>query len=51
MESRKMAQINLFAKQKQRRSHREQMYGLQGEQGCDEINWENGVDVYIYYYV
>ena len=30
VQSRKMEQMNLFAKQKQRHRHREQMYGHQG---------------------
>ena len=33
MKSRKMIQMNLFAKQKQRHRYREQMYGYQGGRG------------------
>ena len=36
VESRKMAQMNLFAKQKQRHRHGEQMYAHQGGKG----GWE-----------
>ena len=33
MKSREMVQINLFAKQKNRHRHREQIYGYQGGKG------------------
>ena len=47
MESRKMAQINLFAKQKQRhRQRKKKMYGHQGGQQEDGINWEIGINIY-----
>ena len=45
MESRKTIQMNLFAKQKKRHRHREQMYGYQGGKGGG-MNWEIGVDIY-----
>ena len=47
MESRKMIQMNLFAKQKQRHRHREQRYGHQdvGVRG-DRMNWEIRIDIY-----
>ena len=42
--NRKMVQMNLFAKQKQR--HREQTYGHQvGGRGCG-MNWEIGTDIH-----
>ena len=41
VESRKMLQVNLFAKQKQRHRCREQTYGYQGG-----MNGEIGVDIY-----
>ena len=45
MESRKMIQMNLFAKQKQRHRRREQTYGHQG--GKEEWDdWEIGIDIY-----
>ena len=37
VESRKMIQMNLFAKQKHRHKHREQMYGYQEGGGWDEL--------------
>ena len=41
VESRKMLQVNLFAKQKQSHRCREQTYGYQGG-----MNGEIGVDIY-----
>ena len=46
MESRKMVQMNLFAKQKQRHRHREQMYEYQGGKGGGGMDWEIGIDIY-----
>ena len=45
MESRKMIQMNLFAKQKQKHRRREQMYGYQGGKEGG-MNWEIGIDMY-----
>ena len=45
MESRKMVQMNLFAKQKFRHRCREQIYEYQGGRGG--INWKIGIDIYI----
>ena len=40
-----MVQMKLFAKQKQRQRHREQMYGHQG--GEEEwVDLETGIDIY-----
>ena len=38
-----MAQMVLFAKQKQRHRHREQAYGQQGEKGG--MKWEIEIDI------
>ena len=44
MESRKMVQMNLFAKQKESDRCREQTQGYQGgKEG--RINWETGIDI------
>ena len=52
MESRKMVQMNLFAKQKWRHRHREQMYGHQREKvGWDELGdwlYELGIAYLLY---
>ena len=40
-----MIQMNLFAKQKYRHKHREQMYGYQGGREVG-MNWETGIDIY-----
>ena len=45
VESRKMVQTNLSAKQKWRYRHREQTYGYQGESGGG-MTWEIGIDIY-----
>ena len=46
VESRKMVQMNLFAKQKQSRRCRKQTYGYQGGKGEGGMNWEIGIDIY-----
>ena len=50
MESRKMVQMNWFARQKERHRCREQIYGHQGgkwwEGGGGGMNWEIGIDIY-----
>ena len=51
--SRKMVQMNRFARQKQRYRCREQTYGHQGGKvagrgGGGGINWEIGIDIYIH---
>ena len=55
VESRKMVQMNQFARQKQRNRCREQMYGHQGGKrgwggsgvaGGGGMNWEIGIDMY-----
>ena len=46
MKSRKVVQMNLFAKQKQRHRCREQTYGHQGGKEGGRRNWEIGVDIY-----
>ena len=46
MESRKMVQMNLFAKQKQRCRYREQTYGHQGEKGKGGMSWEIRTDIH-----
>ena len=49
MESRKMVQMNLLAKQKRRHRHKEEMFEQQGGwRGV--MNWELGL-TYVYYYV
>ena len=45
MESRKIVQMNLFAKQKQRHRLRVKIYGYQGGRWA-RMNWEIGVDIY-----
>ena len=50
VESRKMVQMILFAKQKSRHRHREQMYGYQGGKEGVEWIWRLGL-TYIQYYV
>ena len=49
MESRKMVQINLFAKQKQTHGCREQMYSHVEVAGG--MNWKIEIDIYTYGYV
>ena len=46
MESRKMVQMNQFARQKQKHRCREQTYGHQGGKGGGGMNWEIGIDTY-----
>ena len=49
MESRKMVQMNRFAKQKERHRCEKQTYGHEGESGGgggDGMNWETGIDIY-----
>ena len=45
-----MAQMNQFARQKERHRCREQMYGYQGGEsgggGHGGMNWEVGIDMY-----
>ena len=40
VESKRMVQMILFAKQKQRHGHREQMYGYQGRGKGEGLDWE-----------
>ena len=47
MESRKMVQKDLFAKQKQRTN----LWIPKGEKGGFGMNWETGPDIHTYYYV
>ena len=44
VESRKMVEMNLSAKQKWRHKHREQSHGYQGGRGGGR-NWEIGIDI------
>ena len=46
VEFRKMLEMNLFERQKQRHRCREKMYGYQGGKGWGGRNWEIGVDTY-----
>ena len=48
VESKKMIQMNLFAKQTPR--HRKQTYGYQGIRGGG-INWKTGIDTYTLLYI
>lgn len=45
-ESRKMVQIDLFAKQKRRHKHREQIYGYQVGKEVGGMNWDIGASIY-----
>ena len=45
VESRKMVQMNLFAKQKERCRRKEQTYGHKGAGGVG-MHWETGIDIY-----
>ena len=47
VESIKMVQLNLFSKQKERHRCREQKW-TQREEGKGGMNWEIGIDIYIY---
>ena len=51
VESRKMVQMNLFAKQKQSHRCRKQTYGYQGGKGGGGMNWEIGIDIYTLVYM
>ena len=50
VESRKMVQMNQFARQKYRHRCKEQMYGHQGGKtgwgGGGGMNWEIGIDIH-----
>ena len=45
MESRKIVQMNLFERQKERHRCREEMCGHQRGKGREGMNWETGVGV------
>ena len=51
VESRKMVQMNLFAKQKQSHRCRKQTYGYQGGKGGGGMNCEIGIDIYTLVYM
>ena len=46
VESRKMMQVILLAKQKERHRCKQQTYGHQGEGWWGGMNWKIGIDTY-----